>query len=75
MFIKNILIDEKRITIKTLGEEWGDASMPANGIVRFVKNQPDQSDSDRFDSDCENAQCSTDDETVHNVTGDGLKTE
>lgn len=69
VFIKNILIDEERITIKTLGEEWGDASMPANGIVRFAKNQLNHSDTERFDSDCENAQCSTVDETVHNVTG------
>ncbi len=69
VFIKNILIDEERITIKTLGEEWGDASMPSNGIVRFAKNQLNHSDPDRFDSDCENAQCSTEDETVHNVTG------
>lgn len=69
VFIKNILIDEERITIKTLGEEWGDASMPSNGIVRFAKNQLNHSDMERFDSDCENAQCSTEDETVHNVTG------
>lgn len=69
VFIKNILIDEERITIKTLGEEWGDASMPSNGIVRFAKNQLNHSDTERFDSDCENAQCSTVDETVHNVTG------
>ncbi len=43
--------------------------MPSNGIVRFAKNQLNRSDPDRFDSDCENAQCSTVDETVHNVTG------
>lgn len=43
--------------------------MPSNGIVRFAKNQLNHSDTERFDSDYENAQCSTEDETVHNVTG------
>lgn len=39
VFLKDIEVTEEKITIKMLGKEWGETSLSAGGMVKFVRNE------------------------------------